>query len=173
MEYIDKIGGKKTIVRRLFLAVLLVLTFSFQNTEGLFPTPFGIHAVLLVPATICICMFEREFAGIFFGLAAGAMLDAFSADSMIFNALFFTIIGFISGALITYLMRNNLLCAIMFVSLSSLAYTSLTFLMYHAFDGVGSPVYVYFRYFFTSAIYTLLLTPVYYLLVRAISKKFK
>ncbi len=173
MEYIDKIGGTKTVVRRLILAVLTVITFSFQNTSGLFPAPFGIHAMLLIPATVCICMFEREFAGIFYGLAAGAMLDAFSAQSMIFNSLFFTVIGFASGALITYLMRNNLLCATIFVSVSSFVYTALNFLMYHAFDGTGSSVYIYFRYFFLSALYTIVLTPVYYFLVRSISKKFK
>ena len=173
MEYIDKIGGTKTIVRRFILAVLTVITFSFQNTDGLFPAPFGVHAMLLIPATVCICMFEREFAGIFYGLAAGAMLDAFSAQSMIFNSLFFTVLGFVSGALITYLMRNILLCATIFVSVSSFIYTALNFLMYHAFDGTGSPVYVYFRYFFLSALYTIVLTPVYYFLVRSISKKFK
>lgn len=173
MEYIDKIGGTKTVVRRLIFALLLVLTFSFQNTGGLFPAPFGVRAMLLIPMTICISMFEREFAGIFYGLAAGAMLDAFSAQSMILNSLFFTIIGFVAGSLITYLMRNNLLCATIFISVSSFVYTALIFFMYHAFDGTASPVYLYFRYFFTSAIYTILLTPVYYLIVRAISKKFK
>lgn len=173
MEYIDKIGGTKTVVRRLIFALLTVLTFSFQNTGGLFPEPFGIKAMLLIPMTICVSMFEREFAGIFYGLAAGAMLDAFSAQSMILNSLFFTVIGFAAGSLITYLMRNNLLCATIFVSVSSFLYTALLFVMYYAFDGIASPVRFYFRYFFTSAIYTIILTPVYYFLVRSISKKFK
>lgn len=173
MEYIDKIGGTKTVVRRIILAVLTVLTFTFQNTDGLFPSPFGIKAIILIPAVICISMFEREFAGIFYGLAAGAMLDAFSAQSLIFNSLFFTCIGFISGALITYLMRNNLLCALIFTAVSSFIYTALIFIMYHAFDDIASPVYIYFRYFFTSALYTLLLTPIYYFLIRSVSKKLK
>ncbi len=173
MEYIDKIGGTKIVVRRLIFALLTVLTFTFQNTGGLFPEPFGIRAMLLIPMTICVSMFEREFAGIFYGLAAGVMLDAFSAQSLILNSLFFTIIGFAAGSLITYLMRNNLLCAIIFVSVSSFVYTALIFIMYYAFDGVDSPVSLYFRYFFTSAVYTILLTPVYYFMVRSISKKFK
>lgn len=173
MEYIDKIGGTKTVVRRVILAVLTVLTFTFQNTDGLFPDPFGIKAIILIPAVICISMFEREFAGIFYGLAAGAMLDAFSAQSLILNSLFFTCIGFFAGSLITYLMRNNLLCALIFTGISSFVYTALIFFMYNAFDGVASPVLLYFRYFFTSAIYTLLLTPLYYFLIRSISKQLK
>lgn len=173
MEYIDKIGGTKTVVRRIVLAVLTVLTFTFQNTDGLFPSPFGIKAIILIPAVICISMFEREFAGIFYGLAAGAMLDAYSAQSLILNSLFFTCLGFLAGSLITYLMRNNLLCALIFTCISSFVYTALTFFMYNAFDGVASPVLLYFRYFFTSAIYTLLLTPLYYFLIRSISKQLK
>lgn len=173
MEYIDKIGGTKTVVRRILLAVLTVLTFTFQNTDGLFPDPFGIKALLLIPAVICISMFEREFAGIFYGLAAGVMLDSFSAQSLILNSLFFTCIGFIAGSLITYLMRNNLLCALIFTGVSSFIYTALIFFIYTAFDAEISPVYLYFRYYFTSAIYTVMLTPLYYFLIRSVSKKFK
>ena len=173
MKYINQLGGEKTIARRAILAALTVLTFTFQNTDGLFPSPFGITAFLLIPITICVCMFEREFAGVFYGLLAGAMLDAFSAQTMIFNALFFTIIGFGAGSLITYLMRNNLLCATIFVSVATFVYTALIFFMYYALEVNISPVYVYFRYFFTSAVYTILLTPLYYFLVRFISKELK
>lgn len=173
MEYIDKIGGNKTAVRRLIFALLTVLTFTFQNTSGLFPEPFGVKAMLLIPMTVCVSMFEREFAGIFYGLTAGAMLDAFSSQSLILNSLFFTVIGFAAGSLITYLMRNNLLCAMIFVGVSSFVYTALIFIFYYAFDGFASPFRLYFRYFFTSAVYTVILTPIYYFLIRSISKKFK
>lgn len=172
MDYIGKIS-KKTVERRVVLAVLLVFTFTFQNTGGLFPAPFDIHAMLLLPLTICIAMFEREFAGIFYGLAAGLMLDAFSSQSVIFNSLFFTLIGFSAGALITYLMRNNLLCATIMTSVAALAYTGLLFLFYVDFSTVEAPLGIYFRYYFTSALYTIIFTPLYYLIVRAVSKQFK
>ena len=173
MDYIGKLGGKKTVERRAILVALAVLTFIFQNTGGLFPSPFGIKILILIPLTICIAMFEREFAGIFFGLMSGVMLDAFSSQSVVFNSLFFTIIGFGAGSLITYLMRNNLLCAKIFVSVATFVYTALIFFMYYALEVNISPVYVYFRYFFTSAVYTILLTPLYYFLVRFISKELK
>ncbi len=172
MDFVGKID-KKTVERRAILASLLVLTFLFQNTGGLFPAPFGIHAMLLVPLTICIAMFEREFAGIFFGLAAGVMLDAFSSQSVVFNSLFFTIIGFGAGALITYLMRNNLLCATIMTSVSSFLYTTLLYFIYIDFTAIDKPFLVFLKYYFASAIYTVILTPVYYFLVRAVSKQFK
>ncbi len=173
MDYIEKIGGKNTVQRRAVLAVLAVITFAFQNTGGLFPAPFGVNAMLLIPLTICIAMFEREFAGIFFGLLSGVMLDAFSSQATIFNSLFFTVIGFVAGALITYLMRNNLLCATLMTALSAIIYTALLFVFYCAFDDIPSPAAVYFKNYLTSAIYTVIFTPAYYLIVRAVSKQFK
>ncbi len=172
MDFVGKID-KKAVERRIILAFLLVLTFLFQNTGGLFPAPFGIHAMLLVPITVCIAMFEREFAGMFYGLAAGVMLDAFSSQSVVFNSLFFTVIGFGAGALITYLMRNNLLCATIMVSFSSFLYTTLLYFLYIDFSAIDKPLLVFLRYYFASAIYTVILTPVYYFIVRAVSKQFK
>lgn len=172
MDFVGKID-KKTVERRVILASLLLLTFLFQNTGGLFPAPFGIHAMLLVPLTVCIAMFEREFAGIFYGLAAGVMLDAFSSQSVVLNSLFFTVIGFGAGSLITYLMRNNLLCATIMTSVSSFIYTALLYFIYIDFTAIDRPFLVFLKYYFASAIYTVILTPVYYFLVRAISKQFK
>ncbi len=173
MDYISKLGGKNTVIRRTLLVILILITFSFQQTGGLFPELFGAKAMLLIPLTVCISMFEREFAGIFFGLLAGASMDAFSSQSMIFNSLFFTVAGFAAGSLITYLMRNNLLCAGLLTAVFAIIYTSLNFIIYYSPTLGASPVYVYFRYYFASAIFTVILTPVYYFMIRAISKHLK
>lgn len=174
MDFLSKLEiSKNTIIRRAIFAALVLLTFVFQNTGGLFPAPAGIHAILLIPLTVCISMFEREFAGIFYGLAAGAMLDAFSSDSICFNSMIFTIIGFAAGALITYLMRNNLVCAAILTAFFTLVYNTLCFLLYSAFNGEPRPLHTYFRYFFLSVIYTCIFTPLYYFIVREISKKLK
>lgn len=173
MDYIGKLGGKKTVERRAVLIALAVLTFVFQNTGGLFPSPFGIKAILLIPLTICIAMFEREFAGIFFGLLSGVMIDSFSSQSVVFNSLFFTVIGFTAGALITYLMRNNLLCATIMTAVASVFYSTLSFVVYSAFDPIENHFIFFLRYYLSSAIFTVLMTPVYYIIVRAIFKEFK
>ena len=172
MDFVGRID-KKTVERRAILAALTVLTFLFQNTGGLFPAPFGINAMLLIPLTICIAMFEREFAGIFFGLASGVMLDAFSSQSSVFNSLFFTVIGFAAGALITYLMRNNLLCATIMTSASAFVYTTILFIINIDLSAIVKPLLVFLSYYFASALYTIILTPLYYFLVRAVSKQFK
>lgn len=171
MDYVNNLISRNTVIRRVILAVLVLVTFLIQNTA--FPSIGGAHAVLLIPLTVCVAMFEREFAGMFFGLFAGAMLDAFSSDSTVFNSIIFTVIGFTAGALITYVMRNNLVCAAILTLGYSVIYTTLNFIFYYAFNGLEKPVAIYFRYYFVSAIYTVIFTPLFYLIIREIYKKLK
>ena len=157
MNYIEELKKNDSIKRRILLAVLVLVTFIFQTTRGFFPSPFGIHACLLVPATVCIAMFEREFSGLFFGLAAGMMLEAVSPDSVCFY----------------YLMRNNLVTALIFTFMFTLLLNSLYCLFFYVFDGIEITFVFYLKYYVFSAVYTTLFTPIFYLIVRLTVKKFK
>lgn len=173
MVHIEEISKKNNIKRKVCFVFLLIITFLFQTTKGFFPAPFGIHAGLLIPATVCVAMFEREFAGIFYGLLSGMMLETVSSDTVVFYSVFFTLIGFLTGMLITYLMRNNLVTAFIFTLISSIILNSLYCLFFLVFDGVEVSFGFYFKYFFISSIYTTIFTPIFYVLIRAIYKKYK
>lgn len=173
MNYIEELKKRDNIKRRILLAVIVIITFVLQTTSGFFPAPFGIHSCLLVPATVCIAMFEREFSGLFFGLAAGMMLETVSPDSVCFYSVMFTLIGFTSGMLITYLMRNNLVTTLIFTFAFTLILNSLYCLFFYVFDGIEISFAFYFKYYFISAVYTTIFTPIFYLLVRLAVKNFK
>ncbi len=173
MNYIEELGKKENIKKRIWFAVILVVTFLLQTTKGFFPAPFGIHACLLIPATVCIAMFEREFSGLFFGLASGMMLDSISPDTVCYYSILFTLIGFVTGMLITYLMRNNLVTALIFTSFFSLIHNSLYCLLYYIINGANISFAFFMKYYFCSAVYTALLTPFFYFITRAIQKKYK
>lgn len=173
MNYIEELKKSDSIKRRCILVAMVLVTFLLQTTGGFFPAPFGIHACLLVPATVCIAMFEREFSGLFFGLAAGMMLETVSPDSVCFYSVIFTLIGFGSGMLITYLMRNNLVTALIFTFAFSLILNSLYCLFFYVFDGIAITFVFYLKYYFASAIYTAIFTPIFYLIVRLVFKKYK
>lgn len=173
MDYVGKLGSKGIVKRRILLAAITLITFLIQNTGGLFPAPGGIHAMLLVPLIVCIAMFETEFSGLFYGLFAGAMLDAFSSVTLSYHAILLTTIGFCTGALITYLMRNNLLCAVILTAIFTFIYNSLYFVIYYAFKNVDSSVFIYFKYFFVSTFYTVIFTPLFYLVVKAVATRLK
>lgn len=173
MNYIEEFKKKDNIIRRILLAVMVIVTFILQTTSGFFPAPFGIHSCLLIPATVCIAMFEREFSGLFFGLIAGMMLETVSPDSVCFYSVMFTLIGFTSGLLITYLMRNNLVTALIFTFVFSLLLNSLYCLFFYVFDGIEISFVFYLKYYFASAVYTTIFTPIFYFLVRLTVKKLK
>jgi len=165
------IENKKVYIRRLIFAVLIMLTASLQNTKGLFPEIFGVRAMLLIPAVVCISMHEREISGIFFGLFAGLLWDNISAGPSSFNAIMLTTIGFVCGALIGTIMRNNLVTALLLTGASVFAYNTIYWLIAYVFHSYAGAGMAYLTFYFPACIYTIVLMPGFYYLVRFIRNK--
>ena len=162
---------KNQIIRRICLALILLGISVIQNTDGLFPQPFGVRALLLIPAVVCMSMFERDICGMLFGLFAGALWDVFSSGAS-FNALFLLTIGFICGTLINTIMRNNVVTASILGFTASLLYS----LLYWAFNfplaGLDRPAFMLLRYYLPGVLYTTLFIPLVFIIVRNVEKKF-
>ena len=84
-----------------------------KHKGGLFPEIFGVKANPLIPLVICIGMFEREIAGAVLGMLAGILWDSVSPMGDGYNALLLMLAGAAAGLLIDYLMRNNLMTALL------------------------------------------------------------
>ena len=162
---------KTEYVCRIKLAVVILAAFLLQNTSGLFPRPWGVPAMLLVPAVVCIGMFRREVGGMGFGLLAGALLDAFSADSLCFHSIALTLIGFLSGLLITRLLRNNLKTCLLLCAAALVLYNTAYFAVCVWPSAKESAWYVYSNIYLASVIYSGLFVPVFYGIVRAVALK--
>lgn len=159
--------------RRIVLTAVILLAFFLQNTEHLFPRPWGIAAMLLVPPVICIGMFEREVSGMIFGAAAGALLDAFSTQTVCYHTIMLAAAGFFSGLLVTRLIRNNLNSCFLLNIIFLFVYNSLYYLLFYYSSSQENPQYVYFNMYMASVIYTAFFIPVFYMIIRAVSKKFR
>ena len=160
---------KKLIMRRGSLALMLLILSVLQNTEGFFPQVFGVRALILIPAVVCIAMYERDIAGMFFGLFAGALWDT-AASGASFNALYLLAVGFICGTLINTVMRNNivtatLLCSV-FIPLYHVGYWFFRFVA----GGLDSGKFMFLRYYLPGIGYTLLFAPIMFIIVRGIEK---
>ena len=166
-----EIQKKKLIYRRLSLALILLAVSVLQNTDGFFPQVFGIRALLLIPAVVCISMYERDMWGLIFGVFAGALWDVFASGAS-FNALFLLTIGFLCGTLINTIMRNNVVTASILGFTATLIYT----LIYWAFNfplaGLDRPAFMLLRYYVPEIIYTTLFIPLIFIIVRNVEKKF-
>lgn len=162
---------KKLIIRRLCLALILLLLSVLQNTDGFFPQIFGVRALLLIPAVVCMAMYERDICGMFLGVFAGALWDI-TASGASFNALYLLTVGFLCGTLINTIMRNNVVTAMILSTLATVIYNVGYWAFSFAASGMDSSVFMFFRYYLPSIFYTMLFIPPTFIAVRAIEKKF-
>ena len=160
---------KKLIMRRGSLALILLVLSVLQNTEGFFPQIFGVRALLLIPAVICIAMFERDMAGMLFGLFAGALWDMHASGAS-FNALYLLTVGFVCGTLINTMMRNNIITALILSMVFIPVYVTGYWFFHYIVGGLDMAGFMFLRYYLPSIAYTVLFLPVMFILVRSIEK---
>lgn len=160
---------KKLIMRRGSLALILLVLSVLQNTEGFFPQIFGVRALLLIPAVICIAMFERDMAGMLFGLFAGALWDMHASGAS-FNALYLLTVGFVCGTLINTIMRNNIITALILSMVFIPVYVTGYWFFHYIVGGLDMAGFMFLRYYLPSIAYTVLFLPVMFILVRSIEK---
>lgn len=116
----------KLILRRLILAALIVITSLVQNSaDGLF-AKFNIGFFFLIPLTVSTAMFEKEFAGLFFGMLAGALWDLSSPVPDGVFTLFFTLAAFLCGLLTHFIFRNSFKSALVFTTAVFLLFSAVS-----------------------------------------------
>ena len=167
------IRAEKKIIRnrRIILTAAVLAIFLVWNTDGLFPKPWGIPSMLMVPVVISIGMFERETAGMFFGLFAGMLIDTFSSETVCFHSVMLTAAGYFSGVLITRLLRNNLKTCLLLNMVFLFVYNTLFYIInYHRTVDDFIP-YAYSDVYVASVFYTMVFVPFVYWIIRAIFKK--
>lgn len=162
---------KKLILRRGSLALILLVLSVLQNTDGFFPQIFGVRALLLIPAVVCIAMFERDMAGMFFGLFAGALWDM-NAGGASFNALYLMAVGFICGTLINTIMRNNIVTALLLSMVFIPVYVIGYWFFHFVVGGIDMAGFVFLRYYLPSIFYSAVFLPLMFIGVRAIEKHY-
>ncbi len=168
----QEFDNKNVYIRRLCLAAGLLLAALLQNTVGLLPSAFGIRAMPLIPAVVCVAMFERELPGMFFGVFAGLLWDSSSAHGGNFHAVMLTVITFTCGALITHVMRNNFLTALLLSGGALFLHESCCFVKDMVIGGNLDAAYKILTFYIPSGVYSLLFALPIYFLVRAVEKKF-
>ncbi|MBQ7837992.1 MAG: rod shape-determining protein MreD [Clostridia bacterium] len=162
---------KKLITRRLCLALILLLLSVLQNTDGFFPQIFGVRALILIPAVVCMAMYERDIWGMLLGLFAGALWDI-TASGASFNALYLLTVGFVCGTLINTIMRNNVVTAMILSTLATLIYNIGYWAVSFVGGGMDNAGFILIRYYLPSILYTMLFIPLTFITVRAVEKKF-
>ena len=87
-------------------AILVFAAYIIQTIPG-FMSFFGVAPILVLPACICIAVFEGEFAGGLFGFFAGLLCDSSSETVFGFNACVFLVFCVLAGLSTIYIFRRN------------------------------------------------------------------
>ena len=142
--------------------LLILLVTLLQATKGLIPPVFGVRPLLVVPLTVCIAMFTGPVGGAAAGIACGILWDLYAARLLGFNALLLLVTGCLCGLLITLLMRNNLLTALLLSAAALLFVGLMNWLCYTLLLQEPEPVFILLRWILPSLGYTLVLAPLLY-----------
>ena len=97
---------RRKIIKFAVYALIIFGAYIIQTTPGLFEF-FGITPFIVLPACICIAVFEGEFAGGLFGFFAGLFCDSTSETVFGFNALLFLVFSVFAGLATIYLFRRS------------------------------------------------------------------
>lgn len=162
--------NKPRILRRLTFFAIILAVAMIQNI-GLLPEIVGLRFMPLLPLVLSISLFEKETYGLNFGLLAGILMDVNVGRADGTNALFFALMGFVCGLLMTYLMMNNLITASLLAAVFELLYAGYSYLLHCGFS--AGALRALFGFYLPSALMNLLTLPLIYYFVRAVNKPFR
>ena len=99
---------RRKIAKFSVYALIVFAAYILQTTPG-FLDFYGIKPILVLPACICIAVYEGEFAGGLFGFFFGIFCDSASETILGFNALLFLLFCVTTGLVTIYFFRRSTL----------------------------------------------------------------
>ncbi|MBQ6837566.1 MAG: rod shape-determining protein MreD [Clostridia bacterium] len=166
MHYGD---NRPKYIRWAIFTLLVVGACVLQNASGSLLEIFGARVFLLIPVCVSVAMFEREVPSAIIGAFAGVMWDISSgADG--YNALVIMLLCAGVSLLISHLMRNNIVTALVLGAGATFVYEFI-YIIRIAF--AGNPIYSIFTFYLPSFVLTVAFMPVCYYIIKTVYRSFK
>lgn len=165
---------KKTVsvIKWIVYLVLLYLFFVAQTTFS-FLAIFDVRPVLVVAFIVALSMQEREGYAMAFGLIAGFMWDFSSGKASGFNAASLMVCCIVISLATMYMVGNNFLNSIMFCGLTMIFQGLLDFTFFYLIWGYTDSHLILLRHILPTALYTTVVTPLFFFLMRRLHNKFE
>lgn len=160
-------NNKPKIKRRVIFVFFIIITAIIQNTGSRFNGVFSAHAFLLIPLSVSISMFEREITAALLGALAGLLWDLSSGLDG-YNMLIIMLISAVCSILISRLMRNNIVTAVVLGLLALAVFIFLYIIIFIVLDGGSYPHSQIIRFYIPSFVFTSAFIPIYYYLIKMI-----
>ena len=150
-------------------AAELFVAFILQFTPGIMPAINGVGPNILMLCALSIAIFEGELPGLYFGAAAGLLMDYAGTKVFGFNGLFVAVLCYVCGMLLTSLMRNNLFTAVI-LSLGALFILGvMRWIFFYVLWGYPQLWYEFYGVTLVGVLYSAFLMPVFYLFTKVIA----
>ncbi len=163
-----KIKTKRYIV----YALIIFLAHILQNVVPVFPELLSVRPLLLVSVAVCISMFEGEIVGAAAGVIAGVLWDTVTVTADGYNALFLMVACAVCGVLLRIYMRNNIVTYLIMNSAITFVYLITYVLFFISARGIDSVGLIFLTSYLPMGIYSLVLTPMWYIFIRSVNRKF-
>lgn len=161
---------QRTLKVVIYLA-LTALAALIQNTVGLTLEIGGARCFLLLPVCMILGAGEDERFAAVIALVGGMLWDLSTAVHLGFNAIYMCIMCFFGAALITYIIRNTFITNFIFSTVFIIIYCILYWLFFIIIKDVRGAELSLFTFYLPSALYTIVVTPFIYLILRPIKNK--
>lgn len=159
---------RRPLLRRALLAALLLLAGILQNT---FFSSLRPGLWLLIPVTVAIAVHEKEFAGTFYGIFAGALWDMASPAPDGIYTLCFAVFACVCGLLAKRIFRSTLPSAMLLCLLFTAAICAVSILYTVFCAGAQGLISAVLRFYLPSALLTTLVLPVFYYPVKFLEQR--
>lgn len=129
--------------------------------------------MLVLPFAVCIAMFDSQLAGGLFGLLAGILCDTSSNVLFGFQSILYLLICTAVGLLVVYFMQPSVTNSLIFVGCGFAGRLLLEYFFYYAMWGYDNAYLILLQRMLPNLLYTLALTPLWFLLVRRLHRFFQ
>ncbi len=163
---------RRKILKFFVYAVIVFISYIIQSTPGFLEFQ-GVKPILVLPACICLAIYEGEFAGGLFGFFAGIFCDSAAETVFGFNALFYLILCAAAGLFAIYLFRRNTLNILLVCLIAIFARSFVEFFfsyLLYSYEGLSGFFYLEIA---PQIVYSSIFSLPYCLLFRWLHKKFE
>ncbi len=159
---------RNAVVRWILYGLLLALCCVYMTTAPLrLRTP-----LFIIPAAMCISMFEEPFNSAIMGCAAGLLLDMAQGTLIGVSGIIMLWCCLISSLLFHFFMRRHILNIIMLNAAAVIGQGLIHYFFYYAIWEYDSAGKIFTREFRPVMIYTILAVIPFFFIIRFLSKRF-
>lgn len=166
-----ELSKKEKTIKYLVYCLVILAAGLLQNVSGLWPQINGARCFFLIPVCVLLGINEDEKNSALLGFFAGIVWDMVSVQHMGFNCILLMLSCYLTSAFVVFVFRNTFIIGIAEASVVIVLYCFVywfLFVLLKSSDGAGIALA---GFYLPSALYTIALTPVLYLIIIPLKDK--